>query len=78
MSEVLQDLSASVLAKAIEANLHAFSAFSRKWPAAEIHEGSDLSWCITGIPTALCNIAFNARLQAEEIDTVIEELKAKV
>lgn len=77
MNEFLQDLSAPILAKAIEANLYAFSPFSHKWLEAEVYAGSDLSWCITDIPFPWCNVVFQAHLEAEEIDTVIESLITK-
>ncbi len=73
----MQDLSAPVLAKAAEDNLYAFSPFSHKWPEAEVHAGSDLSWCITDIYFPWCNVAFRAHLGAEEIDSAIEGLIAR-
>jgi GNAT superfamily N-acetyltransferase len=77
MSKVLQDLSASALVNAIEANMYAFTPFSHNWPGAEVHAGHDLSWCITDIPFPWCNVAFRAHLEIEEIDAAIEGLIAK-
>ena len=77
MSEVLQDISASALRDAIEANLYAFSPFSHNWPKAEVFSDSSLSWCITNIPFPWCNIIFNAQLKKDYIDPTIETLIAK-
>jgi GNAT superfamily N-acetyltransferase len=77
MSAVLQDLSASALVSANEANLCAFHRFFHGWPRAEIYTGPDISWCITDMPSPFCNIVFRARLEWERVDNTIQTLIAK-
>ena len=77
VSQILQDLSVLVLEEAVEANIYAFTPFSHNWPEAEVHAGSELSWCITGIYFPWCNVAFRARLAPSEIDTTVEGVIAK-
>ena len=77
MREVLRDLSAPLLAQAIEANLYAFTPFSHNMPGVEVHAGWNLSWCISDIPFPWCNVVFRAHLNAEEVDTAIDDLIAR-
>ncbi len=77
MSEFLNDLSATALANAVEANLYATVPFSHNWPQAEVYSGPDISWCITDIPFPVCNAIFRARLKPEQIDSTIENLIAR-
>jgi len=77
MSEVLQDLSATALANAIEANMYATTPFAYDWPHAEVYSGDDLSWCITDIAFPSCNAVFRVRLKPEDVDKTIENLIAR-
>lgn len=77
MSKILQDLSASALLRANEANLYASSPFSYNLPQAEVHKGQDICWCITDIPLLPCNIIFKAKLKPEQVDITIESLIEK-
>ena len=77
MSQVLEDLSASALVRANEANLYAWTPFPHNWPQAEVYSGQDISWCITDIAFPSCNSIFRAHLEPENVDATIEALIAK-
>ncbi len=77
MTEILKVISLSALIKANEANLYALSPFFHDWPEAEKYIGPDLSWCVTGIPFAWCNVAFGAHLRPDQVDEAIEGFVAE-
>jgi ribosomal protein S18 acetylase RimI-like enzyme len=72
MTEILRDLSKSALIEAIEANLFEMWRLAPHLSAAEVHDGTDLLWCLTDIPFPLFNSVLRARLEAEEADRAIE------
>jgi GNAT superfamily N-acetyltransferase len=72
MSDVLQDVSASALVTAIEANLFEIFRLFRHWPQAEVHSDPALLWTITDVPHAIFNGVLRARLAPEDLDATIE------
>ncbi len=77
MREILTDLSASSLAAANEANLYVASPFPYNLPDSDVYGSDDISYCFTDIPFIACNLVFNARLEPEKVDDVIESLISK-
>jgi len=73
----LQDLSAAALIEAIEANLFALFALFRNWPRADVHENSEIFWCITDIPFPLFNSVLHARLAPENVAAAIKAAKSR-
>jgi ribosomal protein S18 acetylase RimI-like enzyme len=72
MGTILQDTSAAALIAAIEENLFAIIPGFRRWPRAQVHEESDVTWSITDIPFPLYNSVFRAQLAADRVDVTIE------
>jgi GNAT superfamily N-acetyltransferase len=72
MSEILQDLSAPALAKAIEENWFEHFRLFRYWSQAEVHESPDVLWTISDIPFIYFNGVLNAQLAPENVDATIE------
>jgi hypothetical protein len=77
LNDILQDLSAPALARAIEANQVAVFQHFRCWPAAEVHAANDLTWTLTSVPFPLFNSVLGARLSPETADAAIEAAIAR-
>ena len=77
MPAVLKQLSTPALVNAIEANLFAFLPLWRRWPAAEIHDGPDLLWSLTGFPIPLFNSVMRANLAPGEAAAAIAAVIAR-
>lgn len=77
MADVLKEPSTPALVNAIEANLFAFLPLWRCWPAAEIHDGPDLLWSLTGFPIPLFNSVMRANLARDEVEAAIASVVAR-
>ncbi|MBN2241038.1 MAG: GNAT family N-acetyltransferase [Dehalococcoidales bacterium] len=77
MDTVLTDFSDSALTDANLANLYASTTFSYNLPGSEVHKGDDICWCITDIPVRPPNVVFNARLDEDNADRVIDGIVEK-
>jgi len=77
MGNILRDSSQTSLAYVNEANLYASTPFLYNLPGAKVYKGKDVSWCITDIPVRPCNVVFNARINPENVDNVIESIIEK-
>lgn len=74
MGEPREDSTASVLAKAIEANAFELTAHVGRFPDDEFYDGHDLIRVKSGIPRPAWNGIHRARFAAEDADAGIEEL----
>lgn len=72
MSEILQNLSAPALVKAIEGNWFEHFRLFRYWSQAEVHESPDLLWTISDIPFLFFNGVHRAQLAPENVDATIQ------
>jgi GNAT superfamily N-acetyltransferase len=77
MNEILRAPTPSALVTAIEANLFDLSALFSCWPRAQVHDGSDLLWCITDVRFPFFNSIFRAQLALEEVDAAIDAAVAR-
>lgn len=72
MNAILQEPSTADIITAIEENLFFLIPILRKWPQAEVYEGSDIKWSITGIPFPAFNNIMCAQLAPERIEATIQ------
>jgi ribosomal protein S18 acetylase RimI-like enzyme len=77
MDDVLNEFSPPALVDAIEANLFGFLPLWRQWPAAEIHDGPDLLWSLTGFPIPLFNSVMRANLAPGDMEGAIAGVIAR-
>jgi len=71
MDDLLADFSASTLAKAIEANQHAYLMDLHRSPLVRIHQEPELMWFLTGDPLPGFNRVVHARFEANGVDARI-------
>jgi len=63
--------------EAIETNLFSYFPFFSKLPGVDHHEDPAIMWSVTDIAYPLFNSILGARIQAPEVDTVIEGIIAR-
>ena len=77
MTYVLDNLSPTVLAEAIEQNgVHCCLAWTG-WPKLEIGKNDQMAWTLSDIPFPFFNNVFNARLTASDIDKAVDDVVNK-
>ena len=76
MSELLRDLSTSALVAAIKANLFEYYRYLGRSPQAELYEGQQLTWLLTGIPHPFLNDVLRTQLAPDNADDAIAQTLA--
>jgi ribosomal protein S18 acetylase RimI-like enzyme len=71
MNSILHDLTAQALAEASEANQVAFFHLFKHISSAEIYDGPEMVWFITGVAHPIMNGIAGARLAPDELDARI-------
>lgn len=72
MGQILKDLSAPALVKAIEANvIQQFPLLSANLPQIEIHDEPDMLWVTTDLPHPYLNCVLRAQLAPTDVDARI-------
>ena len=74
MQEVLTDLSNKALAKANHDNFVDFWSYYGRAPQAELHDGPETLWFVTGIPYLMFNGVIRARFEQVAVDVKIDSL----
>ena len=74
MTQILNDLSPRALATAIEANQTEFRADLGRSPRVEVHDGPELMWYITGIPSPSANGVCRARIESDDVGARIDAM----
>jgi hypothetical protein len=77
MSGILQDVPASALVRAIEANLLDRFQLFRHWPRAKVHSDPDMLGTITDIPFPFFNSVLHAEIEPGAVDAAIETAVAR-
>lgn len=72
MSKIIEDLSSAGLVLALETNMYEFYRAWGRTPQGELREDSNLIRVVTGMPFALLNGIFRARLAPDDVDAIIE------
>lgn len=73
MSDILEDFSAPVLVEAIKANLFEWLEYLGRSPKAELYDGPNMTWVITGIPHYYWNCVLRAQFAPDDVDAKIDE-----
>lgn len=76
MSQLIRDLSSPNLLAALESNMTAYWMAYGRAPKVDAHDSEELRWVLMGIPEALFNAAFLARMTAERLVANLNELHA--
>jgi hypothetical protein len=74
---VVQDLSTAAVVPALEANMVAFWAALGRNPGAELYEGDDLVWFLTGVHEPLFNSGLRTHLTPDAVDSAITTTLAR-
>jgi GNAT superfamily N-acetyltransferase len=72
MTDVLRDMSQTVLARAVEANLTEFHAFLSGWPEVTLHRDDDRIWTLSRRRFSLCNVVLEARFDSSDVTGQID------
>lgn len=78
MDKIIQDLSSADLVSALETNMVEFYKPWGRTPQSELWDDTDRIQVVTGLPFALLNGIFGARLAPERVDATIEETIARL
>jgi hypothetical protein len=73
LDTVLESLSSHNLIPSLEANMVEFWETYGRAPGCELYHGEDMVRVLTGVPTALFNGAFRARLDPDDASAAIAE-----
>ncbi len=73
MINVLKDLSTPALVKAIKGNRFEWYGYLGHSPNAELHDSSNLTWLLTGVPFPGMNAVIRTQLTRDNVDDIIEE-----
>jgi GNAT superfamily N-acetyltransferase len=76
MGEVLRDISAPALTVAIRANMREWLRTIGSSPEAELHEGPELTWLLSGMPTPTLNAVLRTEAEPGNLDALIESTLA--
>jgi GNAT superfamily N-acetyltransferase len=76
MGEILRDRSAESLVVAIRANMREWLRYIGSSPQAELYEGPELTWLLTGTPTPTLNTVMRTEAEPANTGALIEETLA--
>jgi hypothetical protein len=76
MDGIMKDLSAPALVAAIKANLWEWWRYLGSSPKAEFYDGPELTWMLTGIPSAFVNSVLRTQAEPHTVDALIEKTLA--
>jgi ribosomal protein S18 acetylase RimI-like enzyme len=76
VSELLRDVPTSALVAAIKANLFEYYRYLGRSPQAELYEGPQLTWLLTGIPHPFLNNVLRTQLAPDSVDGTIAQTLA--
>ena len=76
MGDILRDLSAPSLVAAIRANMREWLRYIGSSPVAELYEGPELTWLLTGTPTPTLNTVLRTDADPGSVDGLVEKTLA--
>jgi ribosomal protein S18 acetylase RimI-like enzyme len=76
MNEILTELSAEALVSAIKANMFTYFRYLGHSPSAELHDGPDVSWLLTGIRHPFMNAVLRTQVARHEVEATIRDTLA--
>lgn len=71
MTDILRDISAAALTRAVEANLTAFHVCLSAWPEISLHRAPDRVWTVSQRRFSLCNVILETCFAPTDIDAQI-------